>query len=60
MEYRGFEYTVVRTLSPPGWRWSVQRGRTEKVGISPDRKNAILRAEDFIDHLVKTLAYTKK
>ena len=56
MEYRGIEYAVVRTLSPNGWRWSVKRERNDKVGTAPDRDGAIVRAQRFIDELIRTRA----
>lgn len=31
MEYRGAEYSVVRTIAK-SWRWSVKKDRTEKIG----------------------------
>lgn len=52
MEYRGVEYEVVQTITNT-WRWSVKRDGSEKVGISLDRANAIIRAKRFVDELVK-------
>ena len=52
MEYRGFEYEVVQTITN-AWRWSVKHEIGYKVGIAVDRKSAELRAERFIDGLVK-------
>jgi hypothetical protein len=52
MEYRGIEYEVVQTITNT-WRWSVKRENGYKVGIALDRKSAELRAERFIDGLVK-------
>ena len=52
MEYRGVEYEVVQTITNT-WRWSVKRENGYKVGIALDRKSAELRAERFIDGLVK-------
>jgi hypothetical protein len=55
MTYRGIEYEVVQTINKK-WRWSVKRERTDKVGIAMDRKSAIIRAQRFIDELLKTRA----
>src|SRR5579871_1759051 len=51
MEYRGLEYAVVQTLSPHGWLWWVKHGYAEKVGMCPNRQQAIHRAKRFIDQL---------
>jgi hypothetical protein len=56
MEYRGVEFTVVRTI-PTGWRWSVKRDqRSDKVGTAFDREGAILHAKRFIDSQLKSPA----
>jgi hypothetical protein len=52
MEYRGLEYSVVQTMTN-AWRWSVKRENDNKTGIVPDRATAVLRAEQFIDELIK-------
>jgi hypothetical protein len=53
MEYRGVEYQVVQTI-PKGWRWSVRRDRTEKVGSASDRMEAVGKAHRFIDEMIKS------
>lgn len=51
MEYRGVKYAVAQTM-PTGWRWSVKRDPSDKVGTSLDRRNAVRLAEKFIDLLL--------
>jgi hypothetical protein len=41
MEYRGYEYAVVQSISPNRWRWSVNRRPIEKVRESLTREAAI-------------------
>ena len=53
MEYRGVEYSVVRSILPGRWRWSVWRDNREKAGMSDTREEAIFRAKKFIDDLTK-------
>ena len=52
MEYRGLEYSVVRTIAN-GWRWTVKRDHNEKIGISYNREIAVVLAQRFIDDLIK-------
>jgi hypothetical protein len=52
MEYRGIEYAVVQTIEND-WRWSVKRTPKDKVGKSWDRDTGIIRAQQFIDGLIK-------
>ena len=58
MEYRGVEYAVVQTI-PSGWRWSVKRIPTEKVGRTYSRENGVALAKKFIDTLLKKLEQPK-
>lgn len=53
MEYRDFEYHVVPTSNPPGWKWTVfvDAYRT-RTGHSPTRAHAVLDAERTIDKIV--------
>jgi hypothetical protein len=51
VEYRGFEFAVVRTI-PRGWVWSVKRDQTDKGGNAHDREDAIKRAKQYIDNLL--------
>ena len=54
IDYRGFQYRVVRTLSPNGWRWSVAReGGKEKAGFAKAREIAEAHARRYIDRLLK-------
>ena len=48
------EFTVVRSLSPACWKWTVVLGHTEKAGKEPVREPEILRAKKFIDKLIKS------
>jgi hypothetical protein len=53
MQYRGVEYTVVRTV-PKGWRWTVMReNRREKAGRAYSRANGMVLARKFIDELIR-------
>jgi hypothetical protein len=52
MEYRGVKFSIVQTIDN-GWRWAVKRDHNDKVGISPRRDAAIVRAQRFIDELIK-------
>jgi len=58
MEYRGVEYRVVQTITN-AWRWSVKREQDDKTGIVQDRAMAVLRAERFIDDLIKARSKPK-
>jgi hypothetical protein len=59
MEYRGVEYEVVQTITKT-WRWSVKRENDYKTGIVLDRNAALLRAERFIDELIKARSKPKR
>lgn len=52
MEHRGIPFTLVRTLSPNGWKWAVKLDHQQKFGEHTDRNVAIQRAKAFIDRLV--------
>jgi hypothetical protein len=52
MEYRGVQYEVVQTINKT-WRWSVKHENGYKVGIALDSKEAVRRAEQFIDDLIR-------
>ena len=50
MEYRGVEFTVLQTLSPKGWKWTIELpGQKPKSGVVHDRAGAIVRAKRAID-----------
>jgi hypothetical protein len=55
MEYRGFEYKVVQTANPTGWKWVVRLDETRaKVGTTYSRASAMRFAELAIEkHLKK-------
>ena len=53
MEYRGIDYSVVRTSSQDGWRWSVRCDDNDKMGTHASREGAMLHAERFIDEVIK-------
>jgi hypothetical protein len=54
MEYKGFDYSVVQTANPTGWKWSVQLDKLRtKVGTSFNRASAIRRAEKAIEEQLK-------
>jgi hypothetical protein len=52
LEYRGFEVAVVRTI-PKGWVWSVKQDHSDKVGHAYARDEAIKKAKQFIDNLLR-------
>jgi hypothetical protein len=53
MEYRGIDYSVVRTSSRDGWCWSVKCEDSQKMGTHASREGAMLHAERFIDEVIK-------
>jgi hypothetical protein len=55
MEYQGFEYTVVQTANPTGWKWTVRltNNRT-RSGIAFSRVSAIKLAQHAIEKSQKT------
>jgi hypothetical protein len=54
MEYKGFEYSVVQTANPTGWKWSVRVDKTRtKAGTSFSRLSAIRVAKKKIEELLK-------
>lgn len=59
MEYRGFEYAIVRTI-PNGWRWSVSGSSRDKAGETPDRDSAVMCAQRYIDRLVRLQVVPEK
>jgi hypothetical protein len=52
VEYRGYQYAVVQSISANRWRWSVEREPNEKVGMSDTREGAVFRAKRFIDESI--------
>jgi hypothetical protein len=61
MEHRGFEYKVVQTANPTGWKWDVKLDETRtKVGTAYTRTSAMRFAELAIEkHLKKTATAAK-
>jgi hypothetical protein len=53
MDYRGIDFTVVQSLSPKGWKWSVSLGHKDAGGTQYDRESAVRRAKLYIDELIK-------
>ena len=53
MNYRDKDFTVVQSLSPRGWKWSINLGHKEASGTQYDREGAVLRAKRYIDELIK-------
>jgi hypothetical protein len=56
MEHRGFQYQVVQTANPTGYRWTVQLDAScEKTGTSYSRGNAIFKAVCVIEKAAQLL-----
>jgi hypothetical protein len=53
MNYRGIDFMVVQSLSPKGWRWSVNLGHKEASGTHFGREGALSRAKKYIDELIR-------
>lgn len=51
MNYRDKDFTVVQSLSPKGWKWSVNLGHKDAGGTQYDRESAVRRAKRYIDKL---------
>jgi hypothetical protein len=60
MNYREIEFAVVQSLSPKGWRWSINLGDKEAGGTQYDRDSAIHRAKKYIDDLIQKRECTEK
>ena len=60
MNYREMEFAVVQSLSPKGWRWSINLGNREAGGTQFDRDSAIRRAKKYIDDLIEKRERTEK
>jgi hypothetical protein len=54
MEHKGIYYTVVQTINPKGWRWTVELAPPLKnrTGVMLQRADAVRRALGVINHLV--------
>ena len=54
MEHHSIPYTVVRTASPTGWKWTVfVPGKRPKSGTAANRLVAIRLAQMAIDKAIK-------
>jgi hypothetical protein len=54
MRYKGYDYNVVQTANPTGWKWTVQLDETRtKVGSASSRDFAILFAKRAIEKAAK-------
>jgi hypothetical protein len=54
MHYKRFEYSVLQTASPTGWKWTVHlHDQKAKTGEAPDRQSGVLRAMAFIDRTIQ-------
>jgi len=54
MEHNGTEYSVVQTISPAGWQWTVRiPGRKPKTGVSPNRQLAVNAAKAAIENAIR-------
>jgi len=53
VEHKGFQYDVIETANPMGWKWTVQLvdGRTI-TGVSFSRGHAIFYAINAIDKVL--------
>ena len=52
MRYKGYEYNVVQTANPTGWKWTVRLDETRtKMGTAFSRDSAIVFAERTIESL---------
>ena len=62
MNYRGIDFTVVQSLSPKGWKWSVNLGHKDAGGTQYmyDRESAVRRAKLYIDELIKKRELSEK
>jgi len=50
MEHRGFQYQVVQTANPTGWKWTVHLSeKRTKTGQCQSRGSAIFNAVRTID-----------
>ena len=54
MRYKGYEYNVVQTANPTGWKWTVRLDETRtKMGTAFSRDTAIVFAERAIEKAAK-------
>ena len=60
MTYRDMDFTVAQSLSPKGWKWSINLGHRDAGGTQYDRESAVRRAKLYIDELIKTRELSEK
>jgi len=54
MEHKGFEYSVVQTANPTGWKWTIRLDeKRTKVGSTFSRAFAINFAKQAIEKAAK-------
>ena len=54
MEHNGTEYSVVQTVAPRGWKWTIHLpGRNPKIGRSVSRALAVAAAKAAIEKAAK-------
>jgi hypothetical protein len=54
MKYKGFEYTLLQTANPTGWKWVVRLDdKRTKVGTAFNKISAMRFAELAIEKLLK-------
>jgi len=54
MEHKGTEYSVVQSLDPKRWKWTVDLpGGKTKTGFSANRARAIGAAKTAIENAIK-------
>jgi hypothetical protein len=57
MQYKGFNYSVVQTANPTGWKWTIGLDETRtKTGTSFSRASAITFAQQAIEKIIKRSA----
>jgi len=52
MQYRGFEYELVQTIAPAGWRWRFSYLDYDFGDVHPTRHEAVFGAQRAIDSLI--------
>lgn len=52
MQYRSYEFELVQTIAPAGWRWSFAHLQHEFSDVRPTRHEAVRGAQRAIDNLI--------
>jgi hypothetical protein len=52
VQYRDYEYNLVQTIAPAGWRWRFSFVDHEFSDVHPTRHEAIRGAHRAIDNLI--------